>query len=236
MNRQNSDKQEAVEKTGGAWKAFLSEIKERCLNRNFGTLSKSEFDLMLFHYYLENLEEEVGSRYVSDFDIGRKLGLTIQRVRSLRERNALKWGTKGNWKESFLGCLQFARCDGNGDVKIPVPDINVIKEIRNYLENLGLFDDYQLNPKVFQCNLEALVAICLDLKSGHDDNLCGRILDKLRDSKDGKVGRIVDEQEHPIRAVLQKSVIKSVQDSLALIPGIGNASGELVAGVLEKLR
>lgn len=221
------------------WNQFLTDIKKECLSQNFGTLSKSEFDLLVFHYYLLEKQANAFGKYVSDYEIGRDLGLTIQRVRSLREREALKWPPKeeGKWKDRFLECLKFARYDEKSDaVKIPVPDVNVIKEIRNFIETAGLIDDYQLNPKVFQCNLDALIAICIDFKSDNDDNLCGKILDRLRTSKDGKVARAVEEQEHPMRTTFQKTVIKGVQDSIALIPGIGKASGELVAGVLEKLR
>lgn len=234
MNRTKCDE---MNEHGNVWSAFLEDIQVQCLDRNFGTLSKSEFDLMLFHYYLQNKQEEVGSRYVSDYDIGRDLGLTIQRVRSLREREALKWRSQEDWKEKFLKCLKYARYDEKSDaVKILVPDVNVIKEVRNFIETAGLIDDYQLNPKVFQCNMNALIAICLDFKSGSDDNLCGKILNELRESKDEKVARAVGAQEHPILATLQKTVIKGVKDSIALIPGVGKAGGELVAQLLEKLR
>ena len=242
MSKQNFKKTEATanvipETARMAWQDFFSEVKKRCLDRNFGTLSKSEFDLMLFHYYLQNKQEEVGSRYVSDYDIGRDLGLTIQRVRSLREREALKWRSQEDWKEKFLKCLKYARYDEKSDaVKILVPDVNVIREVRNFIETAGLIDDYQLNPKVFQCNMNALIAICLDFKSGSDDNLCGKILNELRESKDEKVARAVGEQEHPILTTLQKTVIKGVKDSIALIPGVGKAGGEFVAQLLEKLR
>ena len=226
-------------KTLDVWSEFLAKIKEQCLNRNFGTLSKSEFDLLVFHYYLLDKQAQVGSAYVTDYEIGRKLGLTIQRVRSLREREALKWPPKeeGRWKERFLDCLKFAHCDEkSGAVKIPVPDVNLIKEIRNYLEIAGLFDDYQLNPKVFQCNLDALVAICLDLKSDSDDNLCRKILDELRDSKDGNVARAVKAREQPIRSLIKQAAITGAQETIASIPYIGRASKEIVAKFFEKLR
>ena len=74
--------------------AFLKEIKAQCLSRNFGTLSKSEFDGLVFHYYLQlknvQLSKMDSQGYVSDYEIGRDLGLTIQRVRSLREKEALR--------------------------------------------------------------------------------------------------------------------------------------------------
>lgn len=219
------------------WDQFLADIKEQCLDRNFGTLSKSEFDLLVFHYYILEKQSNASGAYVSDYDIGRDLGLTIQRVRSLREREALKWRSQGDWKDKFLECLKHARYDEKSDaVKIPVLDVNVIKEVRNFIEMAGLIDDYQLNPKVFQCNLDALIAICLDFKSGSDDNLCGKILDELRDSKDGKVSRAVEEQEHPIRSLIKKAAIIGAQETIASIPYIGNTGKEIVAKFLEKLR
>ena len=216
-----------------AWSSFVKDIQKQCLKRNFGTLSKSEFDLLVFHYYLLNKQVNVGGQYVSDYDIGLELGLTIQRVRSLREREALKWPPKNDWKDRFLECLKHARCDEMRNVKLLVPDVNVIKGIRNFIEKAGLIDDYQLNPKVFQCNLDALIAICLDFKSGSDGNLCGRILDKLRENKDGKVAHAVKEREQPIRTAIQKAVVKSVQGGIELIPGVGKACGELFAKLFE---
>ncbi len=231
----------APEETGvmssDVWSAFLEDIQAQCLNRNFGTLSKSEFDLLVFHYYLLNKQANADGKYVSDYDIGRDLWLTIQRVRSLREREALKWRTQEDWKAKFLECLKHARYDEKSDaVKIPVLDVNVIKEVRNFIEAAGLIDDYQLNPKVFQCNLDALIAMCLDFKSGSDDNLCGKILDELRDCKDRNVARAVDEQEQPIRSWIKKAAIIGAQETIASIPYIGSASKEIVAKFLEKLR
>ena len=103
----------------------------------------------------------------------------------------------------------------------------------NFIEMAGLIDDYQLNPKVFQCNLDALIAICLDFKSGNEGNLCGKILEKLRDSKDGKVAHAVKRQEQPVQTFLKEAVVKSVQGGIELIPGVGKACGELFAKLFE---
>ena len=240
MSKQNSKKQEAAvsvipETTKKAWQDFFSAIKERCLNRNFGTLSKSEFDLMLFHYYLQNKQAEVGSRYVSDYDIGRDLGLTIQRVRSLRERDALKQEPDDGWKEYFIGRLQFAYCDENGNVKIPVPDVNVIKEIRNYLENLGLFDDYQLNPKVFQCKAETLVLICLKMQNCTDDDLCKKILDELHKSKDGNMARVIGDIESPLWSAFKRGALNDIKKFTCRIPGLENTCEGMFDALVKKI-
>lgn len=242
MSKQNSEKKEATETVipetmRKAWQEFFSEIKKNCFTRNFGTLSKSEFDLLLFHYYLENKQEEVGSRYVSDYEIGRELGLTIQRVRALREKEVLKWAIEVDWKKSFIQSLKLAHCDlkddvSNSDIKIPVPDVNVMKEVRHYLEEAGLFDDYQLNPKVFQCKLDVLIAICLSFEQT-DNDFCKTILNELRNSNDGNVSRAVAEREHPNLAALSKAAKKSLQDSMSMIPVVGKACGEAVVSMLD---
>ncbi len=203
------------------WQDFVSEIKEECLNRNFGTLSKSEFDLMIFHYYLLEQKDKKGSAYVSDYDIGKELGLTIQRVRSLREREALKQKPNDNWKDDFLKGLPNARCEANGDVKIPVPDVNVMKEVRNYFEAQGLYDEYHQNPKLFMCKLDALIAVCINLKS--EGNLCKDILDILRESEDGKFSSAVEEQEHPVLSKVRKEAVERVKALMTDIHDIAKA-------------
>ena len=210
------------------WQDFVSEIKEECLDRNFGTLSKSEFDLLVFHYYLLDKQAQIGSAYVTDYEIGRELGLTIQRVRSLREREALKQKPNNNWKDDFLKGLPNARCEANGDVKIPVPDVNVMKEVRNYFEAQGLYDEYHQNPKLFMCKLDALIAVCINLKS--EGNLCKDILAILRESEDGKFSSAIEEQEHPVLSKVKKEAVERVKALMTDIHDIAKAGLGTVCG------
>lgn len=207
--------------SSNVWSSFLTEIQKQCLTRNFGTLSKSEFDLLVFHYYLLDKQSQVGSRYVTDYEIGSDLGLTIQRVRSLREREALKQKPNDDWKDDFLKGLPNARCDANRDVKIPVPDVNVMKEVRNYFEAQGLYDEYHQNPKLFMCKLDALIAVCINLKS--EGNLCKDILAILRESEDGKFSSAIEEQEHPVLSKVKKEAVERVKALMADIHDIAKA-------------
>ena len=223
--------------SSNVWSSFLMEIQKQCLTRNFGTLSKSEFDLLLFHYYLLDRQEKTAGKYVTDYEIGRDLGLTIQRVRSLREREALKWPSKDDyWKESFLACLPNARCEANREVKIPVPDVNVMKEVRNYFEAQGLYDEYHQNPKLFMCKLDALIAVCINLKI--EGNLCKDILAILRESEDGKVSSAVEEQEHPVLSKVKKKTVEGVRTVVTDIhdiakAGLGTLCGEWFSLLLK---
>lgn len=246
MHREDSEKNKTsepviLETARKAWQDFFSEIKKRCLDRNFGTLSKSEFDLMLFHYYLVNKQEEVGSRYVSDYDIGRDLGLTIQRVRSLREREALKWGLKDDWKKSFKKCLERARYQSKDKViTIPIPDVNVIKEVRNLLESRWLFDDYHSNPKVFQCRCEVLVAICLNLVDESNDEFCKSILDVLSKGDDKDIVRVIREMKHPVwtgaSKVAIKTALNALKSFLSVYPVLGDACGGLIDALSDNMK
>jgi len=222
--------------SGNVWSDFLAKIKELCLTRNFGTLSKNEFDLLVFHYYLLDKQAQVGSGYVTDYEIGRDLGLTIQRVRSLREREALKQKPNDDWKDDFLKGLPNARCDANRDVKIPVPDVNVMKEVRNYFEAQGLYDEYHQNPKLFMCKLDALIAVCINLKS--EGNLCKDILAILRESEDGKFSSAIKEQEHPVLSKLKKKAVESAKTLVTDIhditkAGLGTLCGQWFSLLLK---
>lgn len=220
-----AEAERASEKTSSTssdvWSEFLVKIREQCLERNFGTLSKSEFDLLVFHYYLREKQANSPGKYVSDYDIGRELGLTIQRVRSLREREALKQKPNDDWKDDFLKGLPNARCDANRDVKIPVPDVNVMKEVRNYFEAQGLYDEYHQNPKLFMCKLDALIAVCINLKS--EGNLCKDILAILRESEDGKFSSAIEELEHPVLSKVKKEAVERVKALMTDIHDIAKA-------------
>ena len=224
MSKQNSEKRETSESmmTGEVWQEFLSKIEEKCLTRNFGMLSKSEFDLMLFHYYLLNKQKEVGSRYVSDYDIGRELGLTIQRVRSLRERDALKQEPDDSWKEVFKDCLKYARCDEEG-VKILISDVNVIKETRHHLEEQHLFDEFHLNPKVLECRYDVLVAFWVSLEDQSEEGAGAELLKLLRSCDDKNVVSKVKEQLYPIRTAIKKAVLLGAKEFfIAQLPNVAS--------------
>lgn len=236
---ENAAKNVTSESMQDVWAGCLDEIKGLCNPLKFGTLSKSEFDLLVFHYYLLDLKAKNGGEYVSDYDIGRDLGLTIQRVRSLREREALKWGMKDDWKKSFKKCLERARSKDNV-ITIPIPDVNVIKEVRNLLESRWLFDDYHSNPKVFQCRCEVLVAICLNLVDEANDEFCKSILDVLSKGNDKDIVRVIREMKHPVwtgaSRVAIKTALNGLKSFLSVYPVLGAACGGVIDALSDNMR
>lgn len=129
-------------------------------NQNFGSVSKADFELFLFSLYVDHLIDN--KEIYDDYTIGKQLGITISRVRSLKERKELKYHREDYcWVNSFISCIKNARYDESSHlVKVNIPDVNVIKDVRYFLEKNGWYDEYQLNPKLFQCRADIFIEMC----------------------------------------------------------------------------
>lgn len=129
-------------------------------NKNFGAVSKAEFELFLFSMYYDHLIDS--GEKCDDYIMGKQLGITINRIRNLKEKKELKYHRDDYyWVASFIKCIENARYDETTHlVKVNIPDVNVIKDVRYFLEQNGWYDEYQLNPKLFQCRADIFVEMC----------------------------------------------------------------------------
>ena len=132
-------------------------------NQNFGSVSKADFELFIFSMFLDHLID-TGQNY-DDYTIGKQLGMTISRVRSLKERKELKYHRADYyWVNAFTQCIKDAKYDEvTRLVKVNIPEVNVIKDVRYFLEKKGWYSEYQLNPKLFQCRADVFLDLCLCL-------------------------------------------------------------------------
>lgn len=140
-------------------------LSNNYFNKNFGSVSKADFETFLFSIYYKQKTANGTNNAIDcdDYSIGRELGLTIARVRSLKERMELKHSSLGEdaWKDEFVSCMNHAHYDKTKDlIKVLIPDVNVIKDLRHFCEVHGWYDEYQLNTKLFQCNPDTFVKIC----------------------------------------------------------------------------
>jgi predicted glycosyl hydrolase (DUF1957 family) len=49
-----------------------------------------------------------------------------------------------------------------------IQDVNLMKEVRHFVYVHGWFDEFQLNPKLFQCRLDFFVSLCKELEENSD--------------------------------------------------------------------
>ena len=65
-------------------KAF-DKIAEVYYNRNFGSISKSDFDVLMFSIYIERLleKDESDMDSYSDYELSKQLGITQSKIKNL---------------------------------------------------------------------------------------------------------------------------------------------------------
>lgn len=137
--------------------------------KNFGTLGKADFELLMFDFCMNNLikrneaDDIVDYAKCSDYLLSNSLGITQQRVRNLKIKKQLKYPVSNfDWKKSFEKLLKEARYEGKiGRIIINIPDPNLFIELENFIEEKGGFVDIQLNRKVLQIRPEFYFALAL---------------------------------------------------------------------------
>ena len=139
-------------------------IAEMYYNRNFGKLSKADFEVLMFSILLEhcrgnNLDE-------SDYALAVQLGITESRVRSLKVKKELQYPDDYNWKRLFLLSVKHGRYDeAKGLMVLSLSDPNVKREIEHQIEVKGWYHESQLNAKLLQMPVDQFIELCEYLSS-----------------------------------------------------------------------
>ena len=141
--------------------AIFDKIAKCYFKRNFGSMSKTDFETLLFSEYIEQCRKYGYPQ--DDYSLSKKLGITQNRIRSLKERKELKYPyVEEKWQEAFAEAVKNAKIDDHDHyVKMIIQDINVMHEVRNFIENAGWYDECSLNKKLLRIPLDCFTEICL---------------------------------------------------------------------------
>lgn len=135
--------------------ALIETIEAECLHHNFGTFNKVDFDLLIFHHYMESLRKNNAS--LTNYEIAKQLGITVQRVVGLKDKEASRYPyDESAWKKQFLDCCKTAYVSGD-KIVINITDRRLYRELESYLEKLGLGTEYDLNPSIFKAEPERFI-------------------------------------------------------------------------------
>jgi hypothetical protein len=220
----------------------LSFILENAFRSGFGTLGKTELDLILF----TTLVKYGGRRGMSDYELSKYLQITPRRVTNLREHASVKYLSisRAEAIERFVEKSASARIDGLY-IDIPIGDIAVRNEIEAMLEEDNILLHSQLNPKVFRIRIDDFVEVVIQIEAElgdgeSTDDVRKRLLDGLK-----ALSAASDEIAKAIRGAsgdkaltleaLKKSLIKGglsfgISALASLIPG-----GSIVADLAKRL-
>ena len=142
---------------------LFDKIEKLYFHRNFGSTSKSDFETLLFSEYV-NCCARRGLTY-DDYSLSKQLGITQSRIRALMERKELKYPSNSDddwWIYELVKAVKHAKYDSQDHyVKFIIQDVNVMKEIRHYIESIGWYDEISLNRKLIRIPLDCFTEICL---------------------------------------------------------------------------
>lgn len=150
---------------------YFDELCKMFYERNFGQSSKSEIELKMFHFYMENLmknkakDNVVDNSMISDYRISQVLGITQQRIRNLKIKEQLVYPREFDWKSAFSDSLKRATYDEQSKkIILNIKDPNLYIEIENYIEEKGLFIEKQLNRKLLQIRVEYFLELVISFE------------------------------------------------------------------------
>lgn len=215
--------------------AIFDKIGEMFYKQNFGSISKSDFELLLFSEYLDNHIKN--DDLYDDYTISKELGITQSRVRSLKERKELKYPYVNNWKEIFAVSVKNAKYDADDHhVKMIIQDVNVMNEIRHMIEEKGWYDECSLNKKLLNIPLDCFVEICVDDESV--SNLFSpETKKKISKIEDAKVSDFLgDFSKEGLKSFLMNATETTISSVLDILPfgGIAKTAFGLLGKIIKK--
>lgn len=218
--------------------AAFDKIAELYYNRNFGETTKSDFETLLFSIYIEHLmDNDLAS---DDYTMSIQLGISESRIRTLKERKQLKYPREHYvWQNEFANLVQRARYDETTKmVKMSIEDVNLMKEVRHFVIQNGWYDEFQLNPRLFQCKLDCFLLICSKLDG--EIEFSDQDKQKLRELKASEDERSAIEKilNHDWEGGLKELVAQSAEDVLCEVLEqlpVGNFGSNFVKGVFSML-
>ena len=150
-------------------------IAAKYFDRNFGTMTKSDIDTLMFSQLISHLQ--LHKTQYSDYSLSKELGISQSRIRGLRINQQLKYPKDLDWQDDFAKCIENAIYDEKtATIKVSIPDPNVLLEIRNVVEQTGGYVDVQLNNKLLQVRLEHYVRLLIFLEGSMNEN---EVLEKI---------------------------------------------------------
>lgn len=174
----------------------FDKIAQNYYNGNFGTMQKSDIDVLMFSIYWDKIlekSEEDWDTY-SDYELSKVLGITQAKVSNLKVKKQLRYPYLGfDWKKSFIRASKNARFE-NGKIKIHIPERNLFIELQNAIEKNGGYLDIQLNSKLLQVSPEDFINLIGIISDEEDRDLVKKkIREELRKSTNDRDIKYLEE-------------------------------------------
>ena len=150
--------------------AAFDKIARNYYQGNFGSMTKSDMDVLMFSLLLEEIlrqtEEDINT--YSDYALAKQLGITQSRVSNLKLKKQLQYPYKDfDWRVSFMRCCSNARLE-SGKIRINLRDINLYYELRNVIEEKGGYVEASLTRNLLIITPEEFFELTTALMTQED--------------------------------------------------------------------
>lgn len=142
----------------------LIEESQLFTNR-FGSFNKSDYEVLMFTVYLDSLTSPA-----RDYEISIDLGITEQKVRSLRVKSQLLYPRVINWVEQMRQALENGSYD-DGMITITLEDPSVRNRIRYEVESKSGTVNLSLNRKQLVLPVESFLILAACAEKDTDEVL-----------------------------------------------------------------
>lgn len=220
--------------------AIFDKIEQHYFIRNFGSMTKADFETLLFSEYIEH---RIKNRLpFDDYSLSKELGITQSRIRALKERKELKYPYNDfTWQTSFAESVKNAKYDANDHyVKMIIQDINVMNEVRNFIEINGWYDECSLNKKLLRIPLDCFVEICYQNEQFNDvfSEETKNTIKKISKAEDLSVQSFLkDFSKDGLKSFLMSASKEVVSEVLKLLPfgGVAQTAFNFLLKSIEEM-
>ena len=142
---------------------FAEKFLERYLDNGFGSMSKRDIDVLVFHL-LAGSEDILG---MSNYHVGNTLRISETRVKSLKLEASLKYA-QPNHKEVIAGIVQALIEEmkkpefQDGYVELGLEDPVQKRELEEAIKRIGHHVEYGINREVLKMKPLGLLEIVMD--------------------------------------------------------------------------
>lgn len=200
----------------------FDQIAKLFFDRNFGTATKSEIELLMFHFYMDALIKKHKAQdgvldYTasSDYNMGKQLGLPQTTVRTLKVKAQARYPERFDWMKSLASIQSNIRQDGR-KVIIPVRDVNLLLEIKNYIVEHGGYIEFESTGEFLKIRIEYFLMLMYETLEIEDKKKFVKEMKKRLQDNDSEEHAF----EHMDRKQLLEDVISATSGSLSIITAI----------------
>lgn len=221
---------------------LFDKIEELYFRRNFGSVSKADFETLLFSEFIECCINH--NEPFDDYSLSKALGITQTRIRSLKERKELKYPLYESdpdwWKKSFAEAVKNAKYDEKDHcVKFIIQDVNVMNEARHYIEESGWYDECSLNRKLLRIPLDCFTDICIDEKDINElfSEKERKTINKIAQENSEVASFAEDFSKEGLKSFLMSATKEAISLVLQSLPfgGIANIAFKSLAEIIMKM-